>query len=87
MFIILVYDVGEKRVGKMCHFARRYLQHIQNSVFEGDLSESKLEALKAGLLKRMAPDEDSAILWVSRDSRWADRQILGIEKRPVDTFL
>jgi CRISPR-associated protein Cas2 len=87
MHVILVYDVNEKRVGKMLKYVRRFLPHIQNSVFEGDLSESKLATLKAGLLERMVPEEDSTILWVSRDARWADRQILGIEKRPVSTFL
>ena len=87
MYVILVYDVGEERVGKMLRFVRRYLPHIQNSVFEGELSESKLAALKSGLLKRMDEHYDSVILWVARDDRWVDRQTLGEEKRPVSNFL
>ena len=51
MYVILVYDVGEERVGKVCKYLRRYLPRVQNSVFEGDLPESKLEAMKAGLGK------------------------------------
>ena len=87
MYVIVVYDVNQKRVGKICKFCRRYLPHIQNSVFEGDLPESKIEALKIGLKKIMIEDEDSALLWVFRDNRYADRQVLGIEKKPVTTFL
>jgi CRISPR-associated protein Cas2 len=38
MHIILVYDVGEERVGKVCNYLKRYLPRVQNSVFEGDLT-------------------------------------------------
>jgi len=86
MYVILVYDVGEKRVGKVCKFMRRYLPRIQNSVFEGDLPESKLAAMKAGLNKILVDDEDSVLLWVLRDAKWADRQILGREKLPVSNI-
>ena len=33
MYIIAVYDVGEKRVAKMLKLCRRYLHWIQNSGF------------------------------------------------------
>ena len=65
---------------------RRYLPRIQNSVFEGDLPESKLAAMKAGLQKLLVADEDSVLLWVLRDAKWVDRQILGREKLPVSTI-
>ncbi len=87
MHIILVYDVGEKRVGKVCKYLRRYLPRIQNSVFEGELTESKLALMKAGLSKIIMPLEDSVLLWVLRDAKWAERQILGNEKLPVSNFL
>ena len=87
MYVILVYDVGEERVGKVCKYTRRYLPHIQNSVFEGELSEAKLEVMKAGLRKIMKEDIDSVLLWVLRDSHWVDRQIIGLEKRPISNFL
>lgn len=87
MHIILVYDVGEKRVGKVCKYLRRYLPRIQNSVFEGELTESKLALMKAGLGKIIMPLEDSVLLWVLRDAKWAERQILGNEKLPVSNFL
>jgi CRISPR-associated protein Cas2 len=87
MYVIVVYDVNVKRVGKVCKFIRRYLPHIQNSVFEGDLPESKLEALRVGLRNIISEDEDSALMWVFRDNKYADRQVIGVEKKPVTTFL
>ena len=46
MYVILIYDVSEKRVGKMLKLCRQYLCWIQNSVFEGELSEVKLRELQ-----------------------------------------
>jgi len=34
MYVIAVYDIGEKRVGKMLKLMRRYLNWIQNSVLK-----------------------------------------------------
>ena len=45
MYVILVYDCGEKRVNKMLKLCRKYLNWIQNSVFEGEISEVKLKEL------------------------------------------
>jgi CRISPR-associated protein Cas2 len=87
MYIILVYDVNEKRVGKVCKYLKRYLPRVQNSVFEGNLSESKLANMKKGLGKFIDTDADCVLLWVMRDSSWTDRQILGNEKLPVSNFL
>ena len=47
MFILMFYDVGEKRVNKVLKTARRYLTWIQNSVLEGDLTPAGFESLKA----------------------------------------
>ena len=86
MHIILVYDVGVDRVGKVCKYLKRYLPRVQNSVFEGELTESKLAAMKAGLADRLDLQTDSVLLWVLREARWADRQIIGNEKLPVSNF-
>lgn len=45
MYVILVYDFGEKRVNKMLKLCRKYLNWIQNSVFEGEISEVRLKEL------------------------------------------
>ena len=87
LYLIVVYDVGEKRVGKVCKFLKRYLPRVQNSVFEGELPVSKLELMKSGLKKIILLEEDSVLLWVMRDDHFLDRQIMGTEKLPVSNFL
>ena len=49
MFVILVYDVDQKRVAKVLKKCREYLFWVQNSVFEGELTEMKLGQLKREL--------------------------------------
>lgn len=87
MYVIAVYDVGEKRVGKMLKLCRRYLNWIQNSVFEGEISPVKLQELVVEAQKIMEKDEDSFILFKSRDSRWLDKEVIGLERMSTDNFL
>ena len=71
MYIILVYDMGEKRVGKMLKLCRRYLHWVQNSVFEGEISPVKLKELKLEAKAFMEEDEDSILIFKSRQEKWA----------------
>lgn len=87
MYVILVYDVGEKRVGKMLKLCRRYLSWIQNSVLEGNLSKAQLRALRIQIDDIIDKDEDSVILFSSRMEYSMDKEILGKERMSVDNFL
>lgn len=88
MYIILVYDVGQKRVGKMLKLCRKYLNWIQNSVFEGEITEVKLKELKNLSENIMNVEEgDSLIIFKSRDEKWLDKEVVGEEKNPIDKFL
>ncbi len=87
MYVILVYDIGEKRVGKMLKLCRRYLQWIQNSVFEGEITEVKLKQMLSEAQEIMDADDDSLIIFKSRDQRWLDKQVVGKEKNSTDNFL
>lgn len=86
MYIILVYDMGERRVSKMLKFCRRYLNWIQNSVFEGEITEVKLKELKLKVNEIME-ENDSIIIFKSRDERWLEKEVIGEEKNKLDTFL
>ncbi|OJV19806.1 MAG: CRISPR-associated endonuclease Cas2 [Bacteroidetes bacterium 41-46] len=87
MYIIAVYDVGQKRVGKMLKLCRRYLNWIQNSVFEGEISEAKLMELKYNALSIMDKETDSLIIFKTKQEKWLDKEIVGKEKQELDTFL
>ena len=69
MYIILVYDMGEKRVGKMLKLCRRYLNWIQNSVFEGEITEVKLKELIYMAKNIMKEDYDSLIIFKNRQKK------------------
>ena len=87
MYIILVYDMNEKRVGKMLKLCRRYLNWIQNSVFEGELTEVKLKELLLEAKAIMHLDEDSVIIFKKRQERWLEKEIVGVERSGIDQFL
>lgn len=87
MYVILVYDCGEKRVGKMLKLCRKYLNWIQNSVFEGEISEVKLKELSLKAEKIMDLETDSLIIFSNRTEKWLDKQIVGKERSSIDNFL
>lgn len=87
MYVILVYDIGEKRVGKMLKLCRQYLNWIQNSVLEGEITEVKLKELLHAAQEIMDKGQDSIIVFKSRSEKWLDREVLGKEKNELDTFL
>ncbi|MCI1778565.1 MAG: CRISPR-associated endonuclease Cas2 [Bacteroidales bacterium] len=87
MYVILVYDFGEKRVGKMLKLCRKYLSWVQNSVFEGDISEVKLKQLVYHAKHFMDEGTDSIIIFKSRDEQFLDKEIVGKERGSTGTFL
>ena len=87
MYIIAVYDINEKRVAKMLRLCRRYLNWIQNSVFEGEITPVKLNEFILKAEEIMNKKEDSLIIFKSRDIRWLDKQIIGLERMSTDNFL
>jgi CRISPR-associated protein Cas2 len=82
-----MYDVGEKRVGKMLKLLRRYLNWIQNSVFEGEITEVKLLELKHRAMMIMDVEVDSLIFFKTRQEKWLDKEIVGHERQELDNFL
>lgn len=87
MYVILVYDCGEKRVAKMLKLCRKYLSWIQNSVFEGEITEVKLKELEYKAKLIMNEQEDSLIIFKSRDEKWLDKELIGKERSSIDNFL
>lgn len=87
MYVILVYDFGEKRVGKMLKLCRKYLNWIQNSVFEGDISEARLKELLMQSDKFMDKNEDSIIIFSGPSQSSMEKRIVGKERSTLDIFL
>ncbi|MDI6601447.1 CRISPR-associated endonuclease Cas2 [Calorimonas adulescens] len=87
MFVILVYDVNEKRVAKALKTCRKYLYWVQNSVFEGELSEANYKKLKFELEKIINKEEDSVIFYTFRSMRYSERESMGLKKGGDVNFL
>ena len=87
MCIILVYDVGEQRVQRVHKLMKKYLNWVQNSVFEGDLTEGRFEAMKIDLGERMKDDDDSVIVYKLGSLKYTEREIIGVEKNLTDNLL
>ena len=87
MYVILVYDIDQKRVGKMLKLCRRYLNWIQNSVFEGEMTEVKLKELLHEAKGIMKEESDSIIVFKSRQEKWLDKLVIGREKNKLDNFI
>lgn len=94
MYVILVYDInlenkeGQKVLRNVFKTCKKYLVHIQNSVFEGELLESQAIKLKSELDTYIRQNKDSVILFKSRSKRWMEKEFLGmIEDDKTDNFL
>ncbi|MBM7854576.1 CRISPR-associated protein Cas2 [Desulfohalotomaculum tongense] len=87
MFIILVYDVGVKRVNKVLKKCRTYLHWVQNSVLEGNISEANFVKLKAELSKIINTKEDSVVIYTFRSPKYNSREVLGVQKGGEENIL
>ncbi|MDD6953800.1 MAG: CRISPR-associated endonuclease Cas2 [Prevotella sp.] len=87
MYVILIYDVNVKRVGKMLKLCRQYLCWIQNSVFEGEISEAKLQELCNKIKSFIDESEDSIIIFSNKMGFNMNKRILGKERMSTDNFL
>lgn len=74
-------------IGKKFSNCKRYLHHIQNSVFEGELSEVDIERLKYEVSNYIRDNLDSFIIFKSRNERWMEKEMLGIQEDKTDNFL
>ena len=87
MFVVMVYDIGEKRVQKVLKTSRKYLYWVQNSVFEGEITNANYIKLKTELKKIIDEDYDSIRFQTFRTTKYSERENLGIIKGGQDLFL
>lgn len=87
MFVILVYDVTEKKVAKALKICRKYLTWIQNSVFEGDIGKANFKKLKKELSQIIDTETDSVIIYRFNSLNYSKREVIGMEKNKQDIIL
>jgi len=77
MFVIFTYDVNSKRVQKIMKICKKYLVHIQNSVFEGYITNSKLEKLKKEVTNIIDKNVDSICIYKFASIKYASKEQIG----------
>ena len=87
MYAIIEYDVNVERVAKIYHYLLKYLDWVQNSVFEGELTDSQLQRIKHDIKRIINEGEDSVRLYIFRTKDQLKTEIIGVEKRPISTII
>ncbi len=93
MRVILVYDIntedeeGKRILQKIKKISRKYLHHVQKSVFEGDLTLSRISALKMEIKGLIRKSVDSVIIYTFPDSINIKREILSEVPDPLDNLI
>lgn len=92
MYIVLVYDIsqdekGQRRWSRIFKICKKYLSHIQNSVFEGEISKAQLMKMKNELAPYINNELDSVIIFKSRQEKWLDKELLGKVEDKTGFFL
>jgi len=93
MYVILVYDIsliekkGNKVLRNIYKICKKYMNHIQNSTFEGELSNSQITALQSELDKFIRKDVDSIIIFKSRNEKWLKKEFWGKKEDLTSNFI
>lgn len=91
--MILVYDIsltkdgGQKVLRRVFKTCKKYLTHIQNSVFEGELSAAQIMQLKYELKLYLREGIDSCIVFKGRNNKWMEKEYVIKEDSKTSQFL
>ncbi|QIB73531.1 CRISPR-associated endonuclease Cas2 [Halogeometricum borinquense] len=85
MYVIVVYDVPAKRTHIYRKLLRRRLEHLQYSVFFGELTPGQVTSLKNEIENKIAPD-DSIVVFESGNPDAFDFTTYGDTDDPGSRF-
>ena len=86
MYVIVTYDVNEKRVNKVCKKLKEYLNWTQNSVFEGEITKTQFLKCQRDLEKIINHETDSIYYYVVENLKHLKKTHVGAEKADLDIF-
>jgi len=87
MYVIIVYDVQVERIDDLRKYLRRYLEWMQNSVFEGELTHAQLEGVKVGISHRINKEKDHLLIYQVRDRQLLKKHAIGTLKSEPSTII
>ncbi|MEW6723156.1 MAG: CRISPR-associated endonuclease Cas2 [Candidatus Micrarchaeota archaeon] len=80
MYFIIAYDVSVERVNKVKSYLRTQLTWVQNSLFEGELSESRQMEVFNTLKRLIDPSSDTITIYALPTKNSLERTDMGIKK-------
>jgi CRISPR-associated protein Cas2 len=80
MYVIIAYDVGVERVNKVKSYLRTQLTWVQNSLFEGEITESRYMEIKMNLLSLIDKENDSVVIYKFATNKLFERENFGLKK-------
>jgi len=86
-YVVAVYDVRPHRAARVLKLFRRYLFHVQRSVFEGTLTERQRTQLMDEARRLIDPNEDCLILYEIAHPHLVQRELIGSELYPMSTII
>lgn len=87
MYVIITYDVSEKRVAKVHKKLKEYLIWTQNSVFEGEITKTLLKQCLFQLEQIVDEEIDSVSVYEIRNPKNLKKYSYGVDKSFNDMFI
>jgi len=85
--VIIVYDAGIERLNKIRIFLKQYLNWVQNSVFEGELTKAEYMKVRSRLNELIDDDLDCIFIYHVRDKKYLGIEELGTRKAEIDSII
>ncbi|MDT3395287.1 CRISPR-associated endonuclease Cas2 [Streptomyces sp. B1866] len=87
MHVIVVYDTAAERNPRILRTCRKYLHHVQRSVFEGQLSQAQLRRFQADVETLLDLSYDNVIVYTFPPGTTPIRHAWGAtEPAPTDVL-
>lgn len=87
MYVIVAYDVSVDRVNKVKSYLRTQLTWVQNSLFEGEITESRYMEIKKNLLDIINTENDSVVIYKFSSPKIFERENFGVKKGDPDELV
>lgn len=87
MYVIVVYDANVDRVDKIRMFLKQYLNWVQNSVFEGELTKVELKIIKEKIREFIDQKQDSVRIYALRSDKYLKMIELGTSKVELSAII
>lgn len=87
MFVIITYDIKIERINRVRKLLKMYLTWTQNSVFEGEITEAKLQLCLSQINSMINRYEDSIYVYRVKNSKNIRKDVIGEEKNFDELFL